>query len=235
MASAEIEEAKRAVVDRVRAFLPDGSVDDNRDQELRNEIVVLRNEIDLDLAIRGFSVDISTGDEEARQQAADALGWIGDERGISPLLRALTDMNATVRLNAAFALTQFSALPEWVTEPLARALNDEDVGVRASAATALGSCRECEAVDALVPGLDDEAWTVRSSVARALERLGVDGYKSDLAIAKLADMLADDQARAAYDAFWGLRGQAGSASDERCSAWQGSPRGQRAWARATRG
>jgi hypothetical protein len=46
--------------------------------------------------------------------------------------------------------------------------------------------------------------------------------------------LADDQARVACDAFWGLRGQAGSASDERCSAWQRSPNGQSAWAEATR-
>jgi HEAT repeat protein len=234
MASAEIEQAKRAVVERVREFCPDGSADGNREGSLCDEIARLRNEIDTDLAIRGFSMDISAGDKEARQQAADALGWLGDERGISPLLRALADSDLTVRLYAAFALAQFPALPTWAIEPLAHALQDEDAGVRASAAAALGRCRSHEAVYAIVQGLDDTAAAVRSSAARSLELLGLDGYQSDLAIAKLVGMLSDDQPRVAYDAFWGLRGQAGSASDERCSAWRLSADGQRAWAGATR-
>lgn len=233
--SADIEQAKRAIVDYVREFRPDGSTDWGHERALRDEIAILRNEIDVDLALRGFSIDIDTGDEEARQRGADALGWLGDERGISPLLRALADPDAAVRLNAAFALTQFPALPAWVIGSLGRALQDDDAGVRARAAAALGRCRSREAVNAVVEGLDDVAAAVRSSAARTLEQLGLDGYRSDLAIAKLGDMLADDQARVAYDAFWGLRGQAGSASDEQCSAWQRSPEGQSAWAGATRG
>lgn len=235
MSSVEVEEAKRAVVQYVRAFRPDGSADGNDELALLSEIALLRNEIDVDLVVRGFSIDISAGDEEARRRAADALGWLGDERGISPLLRALDDTVLAVRLDAAFALTRFSRLPDWVVEPLACALRDENAGVRASAATGLGRCRAHAAVTAVLEGLDDVAGAVRSNAARALEELGLDGYQSDVAVAKLSALLDDDHTRVAYDAFWGLRGQAGSASDERCSAWRCSTDGQRAWGRATDG
>jgi HEAT repeat protein len=235
MVSTAIEQARRAVVECIREFRPDGSADWDDGRALRTEIQLVCDTIDLDLAIRGFSIDISGGDAETRQQAADALGWLGDERGISALLRGLDDMAPTVRMYAAVALAQFSRLPDWVVAPLADALRDANAGVRAHAATALGQCRSDLAVAAVVRVLDDASGTVRSNAARALEELGLNGYQSDVAIAKLSANLDDDQPRVAYDAFWGLRGQAGSASDERCSAWRWSPGGQRAWGRATRG
>lgn len=46
---------------------------------------------------------------------------------------------------------------------------------------------------------------------------------------KLSALLDDPDPRVAYDAFWALRAQAGSASDERCSGWRWSISGAKAW------
>jgi HEAT repeat protein len=172
-------------------------------------------------------------DDDARQRAAEGLGWLRDHRAVSPLLRALADPTDAVRREAARGLRDLHGLPEWAVEPLVCALSDADSGVRAAAVAALANCDSRVALDAVVGALDDPARAVRCNAARGLECLGSRGNSSDAAIAKLSSTLDDEDPAVAYNAFWGLRGQAGSASDARCSAWRWSESGQAAWASAT--
>ena len=71
-----------------------------------------------------------------RLHAAEALGKIGDERAVEPLIEALNDEDASVRRGAAVALGRLGA--ERAVEPLIEALNDEEGHVRRGAAVALG-------------------------------------------------------------------------------------------------
>jgi len=160
---------------------------------------------------------------------------LGDERGVSPLLRGLLDKDAEVRRLAAVGLADFDLLPDWSVDRLAAAISDEDSGVRDSVATALGRCRSYAALEAVARALDDAVASVRVSSADALYELGKHGYRSDGVACKLSAILDDAIPRVAYAAFWALRWQAGSASDERCSDWRWSIAGAKAWRRAISG
>jgi HEAT repeat protein len=223
MQIAETEQAKWAVFLRAREY-PPGDWPDVDDERAR------WSEVDRESALRGFSLDLCVADEGARQRAAEVLGWLGDPRTVSPLLRALADPADGVRREAARGLRDFDRLPEWALEPLVSALADADIGVRTAVAAAVAHCDSHVALDALVGALDDPARAVRCNAARALESLGLRGYASDQVIAKLSATLDDADPVVAYNAFWGLRGQSGSKSDARCSAWRWSERGQTAWA-----
>jgi HEAT repeat protein len=223
MQIAETEQAKWAVFLRAREY-PPGDWPDEDDERAR------WSEVDREVALRGFSLDLCVAAADGRQRAAEGLGWLGDPRAVSPLLRALADPADAVRREAARGLRDFHRLPGWATERLVSALSDADSGVRAAVAAALAHCESRVALDALVQALDDQARAVRCGAARALEGLGLRGCASDQAIAKLSATLDDEDPAVAYNAFWGLRGQAGSTSDARCSEWRWSERGQAAWA-----
>jgi HEAT repeat protein len=225
---AEIEQAKWAVRLVVHEHPPGclPSQDDAR---------VLWSEVDVYLALRGFASDLILDGLDARCQAVEALGWLGDPRGVSPLLRGLLDRSVEVRRLAAIGVAQFALLPEWTVDPLGRALRDEDVTVRDGVATALGRCRCFGALEAAAEALDDVASSVRASAANALRELGEHGYRSNRIAWKLSALLDDPTPRVAYDAFWALRWQAGSASDERCSGWRWSIAGATAWQQAISG
>ena len=60
-------------------------------------------------------------DENTRRQAVDALGSLTDQRAIGPLVGALQDENARVRLSAVAALTRHEAV-----DPLFDALHSND-------------------------------------------------------------------------------------------------------------
>jgi len=184
--SPAIEQAKWAVILRMRGHSP-GDVPSEDDRQVR------WSELDLYLATRGFAGDVMFGGPDVRRQAVEALGWLGDQRGISPLLRGLTDEDVVVRWEAAAGLAQFDTLPEWSIDSLARALGDEDPGVRDSAATALGLCGCQAAVTAVAEALDDSVATVRASAAHALCQLGRHGYLSDEVLAGLSELLDDTE------------------------------------------
>ncbi len=221
-----IEQTKWALYLRMQTH-PTGSLPSEDDRRVQ------WSEVDVYLAIRGFAGDVTFGSRNIRRRAVEALGWLGDERGVGPLLRGLDDCDAGMRCEAAAGLAQFDRLPEWSVEALARVLRDENVGVRDSAATGLGRCGCQAAVTAVAPALEDGVSGVRASAADALLKLGLHGYRSDDVIATLSELLDDADQRVACAAFWALRAQAGSASDERCSDWRWSIAGARAWGRAT--
>jgi HEAT repeat protein len=70
-----------------------------------------------------------------RGAAVGALGQLGDDRAVEPLIGALHDKNADVRGAAMEALT---AIGVSAVEPLIGALRDEDRFVRDAAAQTLG-------------------------------------------------------------------------------------------------
>lgn len=87
-----------------------------------------------------------------RNSVALALGNIGDERAVEPLIQALKDKNAGVRRVVADALGKIK--DERVLEPLIQALEDRDNDVRNRAAKALGKKGDPRAVEALTKTLN---------------------------------------------------------------------------------
>ncbi len=72
--------------------------------------------------------------EYVRWRAIEALGKIGDKRGIEPLIQALKDGNEHVREEAAMALVRIG---DAVVKPLIAALKSGDTEVRKRAAETL--------------------------------------------------------------------------------------------------
>jgi len=102
--------------------------------------------------------------------AAEALGLIGGEEVVKPLLQATTNPNVDVRLHTIVSLGRLRekrAIPY-----LVRALNDESGGVRGHAASALGILGNGTVVRPLVKALKDEKWYVRQQAARSLGLIG---------------------------------------------------------------
>ena len=71
--------------------------------------------------------DLKEKDSSVRESAADALGMMGSEKAIEPLIKALTtDKDRSVRESAADALGMMGS--EKAIEPLKNALKDEGEG-----------------------------------------------------------------------------------------------------------
>jgi HEAT repeat protein len=79
---------------------------------------------------------ITSEDWVVRYRAAEALGRIEDERGMTPLVDALHDTKDHVRYMAAKGLGRYADIT--TLEVLAGLLSDENVFVRRSAALAIG-------------------------------------------------------------------------------------------------
>lgn len=74
-------------------------------------------------------------DWQVRVWAAEALGKMGDNRGVEPMIQDLKDEDSDVRMGAARSLGNIG--DERAVEPLTQALKDEFVGVRGYAKKAL--------------------------------------------------------------------------------------------------
>ncbi len=159
---------------------------------------------------------ISALDDEdwgVREDAAVALGRLGDPRSIQPLIRTLRDPDRAVREAAVSALktlgepavlslgyclqdtnlqVQESAAcilattaNEQVLEPLLSAAFSPNWIVRMSAAQALGRIQSAQAIDTLVVVLQDKVPAVREEAGRALIAIG------EASIPKLLETLSD--------------------------------------------
>lgn len=111
--------------------------------------------------------------DEVQEEAAAALGEIGDARAVEALIAALQDTSrfATVRRNAATALGHLAdrrAVPV-----LVEALADEAPNVRWAAARALGALGDARAGEAISNLLDDPIAEVAAAASEALATLGV--------------------------------------------------------------
>ena len=141
------------------------------------------------------------GSVDARQNAASALGIIGDTDSIEALIAALNDNDISVRSLVARTLGNtgdagavealIGALSDdaWrvqcevvaalgnigdvrAIEPVITALQSEDRAVRLSAAQTLGILGDARAIEPLITALQSEDWVVRASAAQTLGILG---------------------------------------------------------------
>src|SRR5262245_2487387 len=108
-------------------------------------------------------------DPRVRRYLALALGRLGDQRGVPPLLEALDDPDSETRLYAAWSL---GAIKDPAAVPrLADMLRSDDPGMVKLGAYALGSIGDRSAVPALVPLLSSPETEVRWNGALALAQL----------------------------------------------------------------
>lgn len=109
-------------------------------------------------------------DEERGARAASALGLIGADQAVSPLVSALRHENEYVRRAAAGALGNMNA--STAVGPLIAATRDENEYVRASALEALGRIGDREGMVPAIVALKDRHEYVRRTAAQTLESIG---------------------------------------------------------------
>ncbi len=136
-------------------------------------------------------------DPSLRHKAAEALGRLGDLRGIQPLMNALGDPDAEVRWRAALSLGMlgdhrvFSSLvvalddpvfevkrraaesiavlkPRGAVRPLCELTKSPDPGSRSLAVKTLGEFEDDEAIRALLSALEDTHADVKSAARSSL-------------------------------------------------------------------
>lgn len=191
--------------------------------EVRRSSRVDRLAADRDVA--GLLEALTDPDLDVRKQAVAALGDLGDERAVEPLLAALEDpaleagaeaalgrlgapaVGPLVRLihekgrttRASGALRRID--DERAVEPLLAALGDDDPAVRAGAACALGRTGSPEAVEALCDALEDPDPLVAVWSAEALARIGDQRAVAPL-VNRLKTHVSDAAAKALDDLGW---------------------------------
>jgi HEAT repeat protein len=104
-----------------------------------------------------------------RSAAALALGFVGGEQCLAPLLASLAGDLPLVAMEAAAALGRLRR--PGAMAPLCAALSHRDANVRASACTALGAIGGELASSCLAAARDDSDPLVRSAAGEALSRL----------------------------------------------------------------
>lgn len=95
---------------------------------------------------------LASGSNDARMNAALALGGLRDARAVDPLIGALSDRHAGVRRNAAHALGTLG--DRRAVDPLLAALKDGEKTLCEEAAAALGELGDPRAVQPLIAALD---------------------------------------------------------------------------------
>lgn len=174
-------------------------------------------------------IDLLQDSEETnREKAVVALGWLGDVRSVTHLLRALYDENDQVRNNASWAIRQIRdahalalltpalqasetfvrravvwALVEIKTSEAASALvnvlTDVDSKVREAAVYGLGKMEDKNALEFLIPMLEDVDEDVRYRVVVALGEI-----KDIRAIDPLVKTLTDPNLKVATNAIYSI-------------------------------
>ncbi len=136
------------------------------------DIAALARARDLDglLRIAGGS-DI---DPNAREAAVRALGDLGDERAVEPLIAVLGTSREIplvwVREAVVRSLGQIGDAR--AVEPLIAELMDSDPGVRETAVVSLGEIGDARAVDPLITVLGDPSHTLREAAVTSLGQIG---------------------------------------------------------------
>jgi hypothetical protein len=106
---------------------------------------------------------------QVRMASATALGELGDERCVAPLVQALADTSLNVQRAAAHAL---SLLGQPAVEPLLVSLDSPDDSVRRWASEVLGKLGRKVVAAELISRLDKETVEVQKAMIIALGELG---------------------------------------------------------------
>ncbi len=123
-------------------------------------------------------------DEDVRQDAAVALGNLGDARAVDALIACLKDENEEGAGSVAEALGKLGSA---AVDPLIAGLRDENNRVRYWAAQALGAIGDARAMDPLIASLKKGNGGARYSAAQALETLK---YKPETTEARVTFLIA---------------------------------------------
>jgi HEAT repeat protein len=115
---------------------------------------------------------LKDGAWRVRENAAWALGAIGDARAVEALIDVLEDGDEDESMQGAAARALGHIGDPRAVEALKDALKDEDALVRWNAAEALGEISDVRSVEALMSVLKDVDWRVRENAARALGWIG---------------------------------------------------------------
>lgn len=140
---------------------------------------------------------LASGRPHAAENAALALGIIGDAMAVKPLLASLDNHSESVVLKAIWALAAIK--DSRAVLPFIDALSDESAAIREKAAWALSVVRDDRAVLPLVLAAVDEVASVRE---RAVYALGT--YHDPRVVSPLVNALDDAQASVRERAAWGL-------------------------------
>ncbi|MFN8178178.1 MAG: HEAT repeat domain-containing protein [bacterium] len=133
---------------------------------------------------------------DTRAAAARAMGRIGSDRGLPPLLAAVEDVDARVRREVLFALGQIGSAG--ARDALRRvASSNAAPDERQEAVLALGKLPGEGAAEAVLPLLADPIALVRADAALALARTG-----DSVAAADLKPLLADTDPHVRTSAAW---------------------------------
>lgn len=180
-------------VDTVEIRWPSGIVETLRDIKTNQFIAIVEGEkkfsvVSTNKKARGEHLsEVESHPKDAirvvssvvRQQALIALGNIGNERALKPLLICVRDEDTEVRREAVKALKYFDS--DRAIGPIIIALDDSDVGVRRETTATLGFLMKEEqtirktsverkrlAVAPLIRALEDEDPVVRQEAVKAL-------------------------------------------------------------------
>lgn len=121
--------------------------------------------------------DLGDADESIRRTGAQALGEVGGEQVIDPLIQGINDQSALVRGNVAVALGKLASRIDGNTvqpaiDALVIALRDADASVRSRASRALAQVG-ASAVQPLIAALPMSDGSANPAVVNALRWIGV--------------------------------------------------------------
>jgi HEAT repeat protein len=108
----------------------------------------------------------SDQDPMTQSSAALALGYVGRDRSVNPLVRALKSQNSLVQMEAAAALGRLGNLE--AVRPLCKSVKSPDANVRANICMALGQLGGEEAIACLRELLKDKDPFVQAAAREAL-------------------------------------------------------------------
>jgi HEAT repeat protein len=126
-----------------------------------------------------------------RARAAKALGAIGDKQAVQPLLEAISDKEAEVRVGALAGLGHFKDPGTFdnIADPL---LEDPQIEVRQAAAKALGETKHPQAIPYLMLALRDPFWWYEREQAADVLLKAIEGMGT-LAVDALLEALDDSE------------------------------------------
>ena len=139
----------------------------------RRAVLALGNTTEANLVLPVLTEAISDSKRRIRENAITALGRLGDERALEPLIAALKGTDRGVQETATKALVEL--LLELGPPAIITALKGTDRGIRETAIVALeklGKLRDARAVKPLIVALKDSDEEVRRRAASVLGELG---------------------------------------------------------------
>ncbi len=140
---------------------------------------------------------LRSGSEEARTNAARAIGFTELRAAIEPLAEGLNDNSARVRGASAWGMGMIES--EAAIQHLSQSIEDSDTEVRAQSAWALGMIESARGVEALGRAVQDPSVEVREQVAWALGMI-----EDESGVSALEGLVQDTEAAVRRQAVWAL-------------------------------